>query len=256
MRFRRSLLAAAAAGSLALTVSAHNLDVEPQALSPMPWLHPEGDSSIDRPHFLEFGVMDSQAIFAYLDADDVDVFAFAVTPADLAFGPVVVAASALPPACNQTKNNYPVTALLAPMGTSPGLIPGTIADVPFAVPPGYGVLLAPNPPIGEDEERPIFVLPAEGGLDLGLSWFLPQGLTQQCLFQAPWTCDYTNTINTIVWAPGVYYLAVWDPDGVKQDYTANIGFLEDSYQPNPMLEAWVQGNGHLHGPCRPPYPGD
>lgn len=256
MRFRRSLLLAAATGSLALAVSAHNLDAEAQAFYRLPWQHPEADSSFSAPHFLKSGVMDSQAVFGFLDADDVDVFAFPVAPGDLAFGPVVVSASTLPPACNQTKNNYPMTALMAPMGTCPDLIPWTLANVPFTVPEGWGVVVAQNPPVVEDAERPLFVLPAEGGIDLGLSWFLPQGLTQDCLFYAPWTCDYTNTVSTVVFAPGMYFLAVWDPDGVKQDYTLNVGFLEDNYQPDPLLEAWVQDNGHLHLPCTPPYPGD
>jgi hypothetical protein len=98
----------------------------------------------------------------------------------------------------------------------------------------------------------VFVLEEEA---LGtISWFLPQGLSQYCLLEAQWLCDFTNTISQPVFAPGTYYIAMWNPSGFPTDYTANIGYSEENYQPNPELEALVANNGLLHRACDPPYP--
>lgn len=145
-------------------VSAHNLDVEEQTLNPKPWKTMEGDASFANPHQLIFGIMDSQAIFAWLDADDVDVFQFTVTPADidqaqsLGLPTAMAIASPIPAACTQTKNNYPAIALVAPLGTAPVQDPAYF-DLPFAVPPGHGVLPVYNTPVQGNEERVIFYLP-------------------------------------------------------------------------------------------------
>lgn len=240
--------------ALALLVAApaalaHVPLLEEQVAYPKPWKAPPGaDASWESPYWLRYDVRESQAIFAYLAPGDLDVFAFTVLPAQLATGPVLVAASALPPACVQAKEHYPVTALVGPAGPTlrPPLDP---AALPFPVPPGMGVALAANPRPDGGGERPIFSDPA-----LGLAWFLPLGLTQDCLFNAPWTCDYSNTISVAVFVPGAYYLVVWDPDGVPQDYTANIGFLEGGLPADPAVIDFVRDNGWLHQPCTPPYP--
>jgi hypothetical protein len=225
---------------------AHNPYLEPQALTDKPWKNRDLDSSFDNPFWLQDHVQQSQAIFGWLDNHDTDVVAFNLTPADLAFGPVIVAASTLPTACNQTKQNYPATALVGP-----GLPPAP-PGLPFDAPPGFGVLVALNPTIPSNEERPIFH--AEG--DLNISWFLPDGLTEQCLLHAPWTCDFSNTISTPVFVPGPYYIVTWDPQGKHQNYTFNIGFEEGSTMPDPETEDIIRDNEWMHTPCTEPYPGN
>lgn len=248
MPSRRTLLALALL--LAATPAlAHVPLLEPQAADPKPWKAPaSADASWESPFSLPYDVRESMAIFAYLAPGDQDVFAFDVLPAQVAFGPVVVAASALPPACNQTKEQFPVTALVGPIG--PTLRPpADPAALPFPVPPGMGVAFAPNPRPEGGIDRAVFSDPS-----LGLAWFLPLGLTQECLFGDPRTCDYRNTISVPVFVPGTYHLVMWDPDGQPQDYTANIGFLEGGIPADPAVIAAVRDNGWLHGPCTPPYP--
>jgi hypothetical protein len=140
------------------------------------------------------------------------------------FSPVIVSASALPPACSQYKNFYPKTVL---MGIG---LPAPTEELPFDVPPGYGVIVAENP----------HVIDREILTEVGISWYLPDGLTQQCLYEAPWSCDYTNTISQAVFAPGQYFLIVYADEGRFGDYTANIGFLETGTPLTPEQEAIVE----------------
>ena len=164
---------------------AHNIYLEEQALYDYPFLAPkESDASFKNPFILVDDVEQSQAIFAYLTWRDVDVFQFTILPQDLSRGPVIVSASALPPACKETLRNFPVTALVGP-----GLPPAPPVKLPFKVPPGLGLVYAPNPPPPPGEQRAIFNL-EEGGA-AGISWFLPEGLTEECLFAQPFpTCDF------------------------------------------------------------------
>lgn len=236
---------------------AHNVSIEEQALYPIPFFAPAAtDFSWSNPDALA-SVTDSQAIFAYLSFGDVDVYSFHVTPADLAFGPVLVAASALPPGCLEYQNVYPVTALVGPQAPSPFGPPGLPAPtpglgLPFSVPAGMGVVVAQNPRIPYPGKREIFAL-EEG--DLGdISWFLPKGLSQHCLLEAQWLCDFSNTIAQPVFYPGTYYLAIWNPTGIATDYTANIGFSEANYTPNPEAEDLIRDNALLHRSCHEPYP--
>ncbi len=226
------------------SASAHNLFVEPQTLLETPSEAPaEDDFSFAAPFQIE-NVKDSQAIFSYLTPGEVDVFEFEVTPQDIAFGPVLVTASALPPACHETINNYPVTALMGP-----GLPPPSV-DLPFEVPPGMGVILANNPKVGPGNERSIFDIDiAEPELDLGIGWFLPQGITQDCLLNNPRQCDFSNSIALPVFVPGIYNIIVYDPDGKAQDYTANIGSSEENRIPNPEVEDLIRDNNLLHTAC-------
>jgi hypothetical protein len=224
--------------------SAHNLFVEPETLLEIPSEAPaEDDFSFAAPFQIE-NVSDSQAIFSYLTPGEVDVFEFEVTIQDLAFGPVLVAASALPPACHETISNYPVTALMGP-----GLPPPSV-DLPFDVPPGMGVILASNPKIGLGNKRSIFDIDiAEPQLNLGISWFLPQGLTQDCLRNDISQCDFSNSIALPVFVPGIYNIIVYDPNGKAQDYTANIGSSEENRIPNPEVEDLIRDNNLLHTAC-------
>ena len=120
---------------------AHNLFVEPQTLLENPSQAPPKDDFSFMTPFQIDNVTDSQAIFSYLTPGDVDVFEFQITPEDVAFGPVLVSASALPPACLETQNNYPVTALIGP-----GLPPPPVdIRLPFQVPCDMGVVIANNP---------------------------------------------------------------------------------------------------------------
>ncbi len=49
---------------------------------------------------------------------------------------------------------------------------------------------------------------------------------------------------------------MWDPDGKQQDYTANIGFEEDTEIDQEDLQELVRDNALLHRPCTEPYPWD
>ena len=236
---------------------AHDPSVEPQATYSIPFFAPPAaDFSFEHPDVLPNGTY-SQAVFAYLSFGDVDWYSFQVTPADLAFGPVLLAASALPPGCLEYQNVYPVTALLGPQAPSPFGPPGLPAptagmNLPFAVPAGLGVVLANNPRIPYPQKREIFQL-EEG--DLGdISWFLPKGLSQNCLLNAQWLCDFSNTIAQPVFYPGTYYLAIWNPTGVPTDYTANIGYIEAGLTPDPEAQDLIRDNGLLHRSCHEPYP--
>lgn len=243
-----------ASSSVAL---AHNVSVEQQALYPVPYFAPPStDFSWSNPNQLS-SVLDSQAIFAYLSFNDVDIYSFQLTAADLALGPVLVSASALPPGCFEYQNVYPVTALIGPQAPSPFGPPGLPAptpglDLPFSVPAGLGVVLANNPHVPFPGKREIFTL-EEG--DLGdISWFLPQGLSQHCLLEAQWECDFSNTIALPVFYPGTYYVAIWNPTGIPTDYTANIGYSEEHFTPNPEAEDLIRDNALLHRTCHEPYP--
>jgi hypothetical protein len=239
------------------TALAHIPSIEPQATYHKPKKAPaSADYSFESPRVLE-SVTDSQAVFAYLTAGDVDVYKFTVTAADLATGPVIVAASALPPACHYYRNAYPVTALMGPRAPSPFGPPGLPApqpgmDLPFEVPAGMGVIKAENPAAGHKEKREIFHVEEE---DLGaIAWFLPEGLSQECLTENQSACDFSNTIAQPVFYPGDYYLVIWDPAGDAMDYTANIGFSEENYSADPDVLDQIRDNALLHHPCKEPYP--
>ena len=244
-------------GQLAL---AHNLYVEPQVYheNPSPdkgdfspdnpfLIVDEPDPIVDEPHI---GFIDSQAIFSYLTPWDVDFFKLELTEKDLPHkgASVLVSASALPPACLETQTNYPVTALMGP-GLPP---PPSNVDLPFKVLPGMGVIVADNPVIEKGERPTFFIDKADPELELGIAWFLPLGLTQQCLLRPPPPCDFSNTIAQPVFIRGDYWIIMWDPSGKVQDYTANIGTSEENTIRNQKIEDFVRDNGHLHTDCHEP----
>jgi hypothetical protein len=211
------------------------------------------------------------AVGAYLTKYDVDVYKFTVLPQDVSEGPVIVSASALPPACKNTRQHYPVTALIGP-----GFLPvpppfGTANDPSVPLPPEVQaflaanpwleILVANNPPLPSNKARPVFDTDvADPELEFGLAWFLPDGLTTECLLDPIIQCDFSNTISTAVVIPGDYYFVMWDPRGKSQDYTANIGFgeaLTGCYLDNGNRELILElsnDNGLLHKTCMPPNP--
>ena len=73
----------------------------------------------------------------------------------------------------------------------------------------------------------------EEGIELeyvngAVSYFLPHGLTQQCLHCTPWLCPMDGSLFTPIFAPGVYKLYVfntWSSRG--GDYNLSIGTGEE-----------------------------
>jgi hypothetical protein len=258
MKLCVSLMAGIGASVIAAHALAHTPSIEPQAVYRFPALAPpSADYSFSSPRVLS-SVTDSQAAFAYLTWGDVDVYKVTLTPAHFTMGPVLIAASALPPACFEYQHVYPVTALIGPQAPSPFGPPGLPppnpnVQLPFSVPAGMGVVKANNPHVHFPKKRAIFHL-EEG--DLGdISWFLPKGLTQECLLENQALCDFSNTIAQPVFYPGDYYIVIWNPTGIPTDYTANIGFSEENTaEADPAVADLIRDNGLLHRSCHAPYP--
>jgi hypothetical protein len=224
----RSLaLALVAACVLFQPATAHEPFVEEEMARRVGRLQPDEDFSFANPFEIPGSIEESRAVFSFLHSGDVDVFRFTVTPDQIGYDPYtgmptpLVSASALPPACAAYGSAYPVTALVGYGLPAPD--PGL--ELPFDLLPGQGVVFADNPPIAPGTARPVFNFP-----EADYAWFLPDGLTEQCLLYAPWTCDFSNTISTPVFVPGDYFLVMWNPTGQPMDYTANIGFREDLFQ--------------------------
>ncbi|MCP4217477.1 MAG: hypothetical protein GY765_22745 [bacterium] len=227
----------------------------------------ENDFSFESPFLIPIAddggptnVMRSKAIFAYLDNNDIDVYTFTLIPSDfqkpvldangnptfdenggmiMQYSPVLITANALPPACRQYKNFYPQTALVGPgLETAPD-------NLPFTVPEGHGAVVCQNPRV---KERPVMT-------EVGIWWFLPKGLSQDCLYNSPWSCDYTNTISQPVFNPGTYNIVIFNSTGRPGDYTASIGILEGFDPPKTaeqeaILERVVSGEWYRL-PCVP-----
>ena len=214
-------------GCFVSTALAHVPYVEEEMVRRVGRLQAGEDFSFNNPFVIPGNIEESRAVFAYLHRHDVDVFQFTVTPDQIGFDPEtgaptpLVSASALPPACRAYASAYAVIALLGP-GLPP---PPKDVTLPFLVPPGQGVVFAPNPPVIPRRDRPVFNFP-----EADYAWFLPLGLTEECLLRAPWLCDFSNTINTPVYVPGTYLLVIWNPTGRRLDYTANFGFREDLFE--------------------------
>ena len=119
--FRVSTVALAFA-VLAVPASAHEPFVEEEMARRAGSLIADEDFSFAQPFVIEGNIEESRAIFSYLHPGDVDVFTFTLTPGDFlvpgtyppVFAPVIVSASALPPACVSYNAAYPVSALLGP----------------------------------------------------------------------------------------------------------------------------------------------
>ena len=153
----------------------------------------------------------------------------------------LITANALSPACKQYKYFYPSVALVGP--TASGL-PPIKEELPFDsswIPPDHGVVIAYNNRVRK-ADRPIFTLHAdelnkevdllnstqESGLsnlkeDLSWSWYLPHGLSQECLFCSPFDCDFSNSLGVPVFSPGTYYIVVFNTMELAGDYNLSIG---------------------------------
>ena len=188
------------------------------AMAHVPYLEPEvvrrwgppgagDDFSFENPFIIPSGTLfNSKAIFAYLSYGDVDVYQYTVQEGETV--PWIIFA-ALSPACRLYRNTYLSTALLGPDLPEPD----PSEDLPFAVPEGYGVLLAHQTRVPLSEERPVLSLSADVP-GVNISWFFPAN---------PET-DFIFVDNITV--PGDYYIVVWNPTNLPGDYTANIGFAE------------------------------
>ena len=214
--------------------------------------------------------IDSMAVNGYLVPGEVDVFHLVPAENDsmaLPF-PGAILASALPPACGELVDQYPLVALIGP-----GLpreadvldqLPFNIDEAPVPQPDAgmNGALFAPNPTI---DPREVFV----EDVVTGLSWFLPAGTTQECLEgQGPagnpfQDCDTLENSIVAVTSPGQpydlmlgedYYVAIWDPDGEAQDYTIALGITDAHYVNRPDINAEIECFQLLHSSCTAPYP--
>lgn len=173
---------------------------------------------------------EAKIIVSYLEEGEVDMYSVAISPC-------MFVANALPPACEQYREFHPSVALIGP-----GL-PAATETLPFEIPDGFGVVVAHNPKQNPDM-RPIYTetpdafnediaeaeangCEVDGEMTGNLSWFLPYGLTQNCLHCAPWACNFDNSLALPFfppqYSPGLYRLAVWDPTGRPGDYVLNIG---------------------------------
>jgi hypothetical protein len=219
------------------------------------------DRAFQEQNGFAFDGIDSMAINGYLVPGDVDVYRV-VPAANEGFVFPAILASVLPPACAEFVEAYPVVALVGPgLPRDPAvlaLLPFDVDDeavVPQPAPGANGVLYAPNPKM---ERREFFV----EDVVTGLSWFLPKGLTQECL-EPPGNpfLDCETFANSIVATAqqGMqvgqpYYVAVWDPAGQAQDYTMNLGVTDAHYVDRPEINAEIECFGLIHGGCSQPYP--
>lgn len=170
---------------------------------------------------------EAKIIIGHLAEGEVDIYDVLVLPGTL------MVANVLPPACKQYKKFHPSVALIGPGLPPPGEV------LPFDVPQGMGVIVAHNPK-DNSVERPIYTETPDafnaeiaeanangcsivGQMTANLSWFLPYGLTQDCLHCKPWTCDYSNSLAMPVFIPGIYQIVVFDPTGRPGDYSLNLG---------------------------------
>jgi len=195
---------------------------------------------ITKPHL-------AKSIIGYLDPRDVDVYDISVTTEDLGSGALLMTANALASACQQYRNFYPSIALVGyGLPPAPADLP---FDLPFDIPPGMGAVVVPGYKHRGGELRPIYTTTAEEmnifvdewmnyckqeeGIELeyvngAVSYFLPHGLTQQCLHCTPWLCPMDGSLFTPIFAPGVYKLYVfntWSSRG--GDYNLSIGTGEE-----------------------------
>ncbi len=210
-----------------------------------------------------FDGIDSMAINAYLTPGDIDVYKVVPAANDgFPFAPSAILASVLPPACAELLDKYPVVAVVGPsLPRDPSVLsalPFNIDDeaqVPQPAIGNNGAIFAPNP---EVDPREIFV----EDVVTGLSWFLPDGLTQVCLEPPSIPVVDCETFENSVYAYDPqddidvgepYYIAVWDPDGQAQDYTLNLGVTDAHYVDRLDINAEIECFNLIHGDCTPPY---
>ena len=73
---------------------------------------------------------------------------------------------------------------------------------------------------------------AEEGIDLEyvwgeVSWFLPHGVTQECLHCTPWACPMDDSLFQPVFVPGYYQVWIWNDSGRGGDYNLSMGIGEE-----------------------------
>jgi hypothetical protein len=274
-------LVAGFATLLGSSAKAHIPFIEPEAREDAPESLPAGeraemDYSFDNPfplaedlafqdlHDFAFDGIDSMAINAYLTPGDIDVYKVVPAANDgFTLFSAAILASVLPPACAELLDEYPVVAAVGP-----GLPrdPSTLSALPFNIDDAAevpqpasgmknGAIFAPNPTV---DRREIFV----EDVVTGLSWFLPDGLTQVCLEPPSIPIDACDTFeNTILAYEGQddivvgepYYIAVWDPEGDAQDYTMTLGITDAHYVDRLDINAEIECFNLIHGDCTPPY---
>lgn len=287
MRLKNALVVLVAGGAMLIgsSAEAHIPFVEPEAREDAPASLSESeratmDYSFQNPFPLpedralrdmndfQYDGIDSMALNGYLVPGDVDVFEVVPAPNDgVPFLGEAILAAALPPACEELLDAYPLVALVGPELAREqsvlDVLPFDIDD-PEAVPQPAGdrmngAILAPNPEI---DPREIFV----EDVVTGLSWFLPAGQTQTCLeppsipLQDCETLDNSILVSTALGddlAVGEpYYIAIWDPQGREQDYTLTLGVTDAHYVDRPDVNAEIECFKLIHGDCTPPYPED
>jgi hypothetical protein len=262
---------------------AHIPFIEPEALEDAPASLPaseraDKDYSFENPFPLQedldfqatittnvfaFDGIDSMAINGYLTPEDIDVYRVVPAANDgFPFADAAILASVLPPACAELVDNYPVVAVVGPsLPRDPSVLsalPFDIDDeaqVPQPAAGMNGAIFAPNP---EVDPREIFV----EDVVTGLSWFLPDGLTQVCLEPPSIPVVDCETFENTIYAYDPkddidvgepYYIAVWDPAGQAQDYTMNLGVTDAHYVDRLDINAEIECFNLIHGECTPPY---
>ena len=215
------------------------------AVAHVPYLEPEvvrrwgppgegDDFSFENPFIIPSGtIFNSKAIFAYLSYGDVDIYQYTVEEGETV--PWIIFA-ALSPACRLYRNTYLSTALLGPDLPEPD----PSEDLPFAIPEGYGALVAHQTRVPPGEERPVLSLSADVP-GVNISWFFPAAPETDFIF-----------VNNIT-VSGDYYIAVWNPTRLPGDYTANIGFAEEFSVEDKVRESIIiplySDHKLFHFPC-------
>jgi MYXO-CTERM domain-containing protein len=229
--------------SAAPIARAHVVSFEPQEKLPQPWLGaPADDYSVASPRVLD-NIWGSKSIFGYLDAGDADYFQLTLAAGDSR----VLAAIPLTPACAETRQNYVNIAVYGP-----GLpAPDPAIELPFTVPDGMGTIVKLNPEAPAGQDRPIFDEPTTN-----TTAFLPLGATNTCIWTAPGTCDWSNSLAFTLPASGTYVIVVWAQNGQAQEYWLSVGFVDTGYYVKSADEALVYDNAYLHTPCTQLFPSD
>jgi hypothetical protein len=171
----------------------------------------------------------SYAMYGYLEADDIDVFALDF---DTAEG--LLRAQVLTPVCGEHYVNfYPQFIVFAPESKG---IEALDIKVPFEVPEGYVPLFA-------SFEAAAKTVEAEVTLETRPTFVEPFGGTE---FYDNSTLDFT------ILKPGRYYVVVFNPQGEMGDYTLATGYREEFNSPvDQMLSnvLTIQSSEWLHRRC-------
>ncbi len=228
----------------AIPASAHRVYFEPQAKVEAPSATPASqDYSFENPGILD-NIWGSKAIFGHLTSGDVDVYSFTVG-ADEPVSRRTLIAMAMSPACSETRDDYVHIAVVGPNLSAP------VQSLPFAVPPGYGVVVKENPVVAKGVDRATF-----HETTANISWFLPSGLTQSCIEDRNGppmsTCEMSSIFSQPFFTTDMpHYIVVWADGDKAQDYTLSVGVVDSGYYVRTPDEHLTHNNAHLHGACTP-----